>query len=1177
MQMLHYWNPIKKAITFIIFFFLFWQINLIIVVTSSSSSSSSSNSNNNNNGQLIGIPTPVTDAFEGRVYTYYIKLSKRPYSSSIPSVNVNVNIIDQGDNGGDLKLFCSLADTTLNQKQFEFSFETWDIPIPVNVKVATNDYTLRKYSPITTCRINHKVTSEDALYYNHNDTLLNISIVSRGCGLGEYHGIDRLKYVTYKNTNMGENECICGPQYYKSNDVTNCTNCNLKEGIVCNQIGVGNMPPIVKNFWRYGLPNRNDIENIYKCPYDDTCIGGNNTENRCSIGHHEQFPLCAKCEIDYVLINEKCILCNGTKSYNEKQNIFTMSTILPVHSLKLMYILLGSTIMLIFVFVLYITKRAISKEAEEELKAKLIGLNLDTIFNSSTEHHLTMDAFINMLNAHHENFSIDEIHLLFQTVDKDQTGHIDKMHLLLYATNSGWVDVENIERKRKAYKWRIKRNKKRNKLLGTAYMKFKLLFTYLQILSIFGITFSNTIKWPRLIKRAMGYLEFTTFDLYSFPFAEFIDCHMYVSFLHHFIYNVAIFPAIILLIVSSYGIGIAYRKLKKRLYKNSQDKSKTGSVKYTNDSMVANIYTMISFTAYVLYTGVLTRMIQMLTCTKFITGNNGEAKYFLNADFSIQCYNNDENNYWTFFALSLTCCVFYGLGYPAVQLILLHHNRKYLYYDEEENMKRNKTLRQEDEFIVRRHRAVKKRLGATYSKYNPDSYYFEIVDLLRRFILCGILLFLNNIYNSNPNVLDLSIIQMLCGIFICFAWVLAIAYKRPYTAYWDNILSLTLSAHLCFLLLVGMCLTLWDAKHGPLLSSDIAIDDNNGVSHYFLMVTIFLLSSMGICMIFGFVLLFISMSCTQHLKCCASLYNHLMTEEEQDQQDQVLDHFEYASEWLDSQKQILGIMTADDVVDSLSECKKVLMKTLENEENHLQESFDKWNEKLQHHEKQHNKLSFEIDELKKVLENPSLSGKLKVVTKKELDEKIDALMKNAKAQAYAAQETKEYKNKIKEKGNRGKMIKKLKAKKKKMVKAGDIYKGGSPTASSRSRDASPTRNDRRFKGRSSKKQTLEPSILPSCKELCTCICFCCCNKRKCDKCYKQCDKMLYKRKTIIGPNTHEIRDVISVRNNDDALFGKTQKKFIVGEKKIVKKKRVKIRSVKKRKKAVAAAEKVLGV
>ena len=68
------------------------------------------------------------------------------------------------------------------------------------------------------------------------------------------------------------------------------------------------------------------------------------------------------------------------------------------------------------------------------------------------------------------------------------------MHLLLYATNSGWGDVENIERKRKAYKRQIKQNQKRDKLLGTAYMKFKLLFTYLQILSIFGITFKMIIK-----------------------------------------------------------------------------------------------------------------------------------------------------------------------------------------------------------------------------------------------------------------------------------------------------------------------------------------------------------------------------------------------------------------------------------------------------------------------------------------------------------------------------------------------------------------------------------------------------------------------------------------------------------------------------------------------------------
>ena len=223
---------------------------------------------------------------------------------------------------------------------------------------------------------------------------------------------------------------------------------------------------------------------------------------------------------------------------------------------------------------------------------------------------------------------------------------------------------------------------------------------------------------------------------------------------------------------------------------------------------------MISFTAYVLYTGV-SLMIQMLTCTKFITGNNGEAKYFLNADFSIQCYNNDENNYWTFFALSLTCCVFYGLGYPAIQLILLHHNRKYLYYDEEENMKRNKTLRQEDEFIVRRHRAVKKRLEVRMANIT------QIRTILRLLIYygvlyCGILLFLNNIYNSNPNVLDLSIIQMLCGIFICFAGINSL--QATIYGILGQYLKLNFVSSFMFFVTCWNVSNTLGCKHGPLLS-----------------------------------------------------------------------------------------------------------------------------------------------------------------------------------------------------------------------------------------------------------------------------------------------------------------------------------------------------------------------
>ena len=46
--------------------------------------------------------------------------------------------------------------------------------------------------------------------------------------------------------------CYCGPQYYKPDAVANCTRCSGIEGIDCNQIGTGSMPPVAPNYWRFG-------------------------------------------------------------------------------------------------------------------------------------------------------------------------------------------------------------------------------------------------------------------------------------------------------------------------------------------------------------------------------------------------------------------------------------------------------------------------------------------------------------------------------------------------------------------------------------------------------------------------------------------------------------------------------------------------------------------------------------------------------------------------------------------------------------------------------------------------------------------------------------------------------------------------------------------------------------
>ena len=88
------------------------------------------------------------------------------------------------------------------------------------------------------------------------------------------------------------------------------------------------------------------------------------------------------------------------------------------------------------------------------------------------------------------------------------------------------------------------------------------------------------------------------------------------------------------------------------------------------------------------------------------------------------------------------------------QFSLLYKNRKYLYAENTPDL--------------RGHRAVKKAYGATYLHYNPDSYYFDLLDLLRRLAMTGGLILVGK---------D-TVTQTLLGILVCVSWLVAVAYKK---------------------------------------------------------------------------------------------------------------------------------------------------------------------------------------------------------------------------------------------------------------------------------------------------------------------------------------------------------------------------------------------------------------
>eukprot|EP00946_MAST-07B_sp_MAST-7B-sp1_P003828 g3828.t1 len=131
--------------------------------------------------------------------------------------------------------------------------------------------------------------------------------------------------------------------------------------------------------------------------------------------------------------------------------------------------------------------------------------------------------------------------------------------------------------------------------------------------------------------------------------------------------------------------------------------------------------------------------------------------------------------------------VVYTFGIPLFLFWRLHQSRRYLY---EEECPRNE---------MHKHAIVKHRMGAIYEDYTPNSYYFDLLDMLRRLLLTGGLILLGE--SSN--------VQIFIGGLICTCWLCLVLIKRPYRAYWDNVLSVATSFQLLLIILSGMALEIY--------------------------------------------------------------------------------------------------------------------------------------------------------------------------------------------------------------------------------------------------------------------------------------------------------------------------------------------------------------------------------
>ena len=93
------------------------------------------------------------------------------------------------------------------------------------------------------------------------------------------------------------------------------------------------------------------------------------------------------------------------------------------------------------------------------------------------------------------------------------------------------------------------------------------------------------------------------------------------------------------------------------------------------------------------------------------------------------------------------CLIFYVIGIPAFQLLVMCKNRKNLYKDEAKDPVVNKLLTA--------------KYGALYLNYRPAMYFTDIVDNFRRLLLTGGLIFVG----------EDSVVQVYLGILLCMFWL----------------------------------------------------------------------------------------------------------------------------------------------------------------------------------------------------------------------------------------------------------------------------------------------------------------------------------------------------------------------------------------------------------------------
>eukprot|EP00944_MAST-04C_sp_MAST-4C-sp1_P014324 g14324.t1 len=252
--------------------------------------------------------------------------------------------------------------------------------------------------------------------------------------------------------------------------------------------------------------------------------------------------------------------------------------------------------------------------------------------------------------------------------------------------------------------------------------RVKILFDHMQVMCFLDIAFN--IPWPE------AWIQFSnTIRIFSLDVLDVLgiaSCHITANFETLFYLHMMLVPLLVVVLAFARWLAICY--------KNRQKKPR-----FTNKVVQKRMYSLFQIMLFILYTGICTRITRVFKCIEI------QDKWWLEADMEMECF---VGSHTLMTSVAILCAMIYILGIPLFQFLILYYNRNRL-----------------------EERDVRQMWGSIYQEYKQKFWYFELVAMIRRFLLTAFMVFI-----SSEDAIPQIVISMIVGLI----WYTMLLKWEPY-------------------------------------------------------------------------------------------------------------------------------------------------------------------------------------------------------------------------------------------------------------------------------------------------------------------------------------------------------------------------------------------------------------